>query len=326
MPIVDLERVFERLSVFPIQTFAEGVIVLSEGSRTGRLLFLVQGVVDVVKEEWHIARVAEPGAVFGDMAALRSQSHGADVLAVQRSSFIVVDDAASCLKTEPLIALYVAVVQSGRLDAANRQLIAARCELAAKGQRHRMCVAALDRIGGALRQTIAATAATSSISVTRPPAASRLSEQAVDMTVLGPVTIMPWVEIAGLLQTTNAVCATIQEETGAIAKAPAVSPVHYRFVVNRVLVPMINEAINCIYDGLAAPEDLDAMLGLGAEPAIGPLALADRIGLDVVLDILDMLHQATDDPKYQASPLLRQLVHAGSLGLKTGQGFHKYNH
>jgi 3-hydroxybutyryl-CoA dehydrogenase len=237
----------------------------------------------------------------------------------------VVDDAASCLKTEPLIALYVAVVQSGRLDAANRQLIAARRELGAKGQRHRMCVAALDRIGGALHRTIGVTAS-SSISVTRPPAASRLSDQAVDMTLLGPVTIMPWVEIAGLLQTTNAVCETIQEVTGAIGKAPAVSPVNYRFVVNRVLVPMINEAINCLYDGLAEPEDLDAMLGLGAEPAIGPLALADRIGLHVVLDILDMLYQATDDPKYQPSPLLRQLVRAGSLGLKTGQGFHKYNH
>jgi hypothetical protein len=261
-------------------------------------------VVDVVKEEWHIVRVAELGAVFGDMAALRSQPHGADVVAVQRSSFIVVYDAAACLKTESLIAHYVAVVQSGRLDAANRQLIAARCELAAKGQRHRTCVAALDRIGGALCQTIAA-AASPSISVTRPPAAARLAEQAVDMTLLGPVTIMQWVEIADLLQTTNAVCETLREATGAIGKAPGVSPVNYRFVLNRVLVPMINEAINCLYDGLAAPEDLDAMLGLGGEPAIGRLALADRIGLDVVLDILDMLYQATDDPKYQASPLLR---------------------
>jgi 3-hydroxybutyryl-CoA dehydrogenase len=89
---------------------------------------------------------------------------------------------------------------------------------------------------------------------------------------------------------------------------------------------MINEAINCLCDGLAEPEDLDAMLRLGGEPAIGPLALADRIGLDVVLDILDTLHQATDDPRYQPSPLLRQLVHAGSLGVKTGQGLHKYAH
>ncbi|MGH6902484.1 MAG: 3-hydroxyacyl-CoA dehydrogenase family protein, partial [Geminicoccaceae bacterium] len=167
---------------------------------------------------------------------------------------------------------------------------------------------------------------TSSIAVTKPPAASRLPEQAVDMTWCGRVAIMQLVEIAGLLQTSNAVCETIQEVTGAIAEARHVAQASYRFVVNRVLVPMINEAINCLYDGLAEPEDLDAMLRLGAEPATGPLALADRIGLDVVLDILDTLHQATDDPRYQPSPLLRQLVHAGSLGVKSGQGLYKYNH
>ena len=205
MPIVDLELVFERLSIFPIRTFEEGDVVLSEGSSTGRLLFLVQGTVDVVKDQWHIARVAEPGAVFGEMAALRSQPHAADVLAVRRSSFVVVDDAASCLKTEPHIALYVAVVQSSRLDAANRQLIAARCQLAAKGQRHRMCVAALDRIGGALRQTIPATTTSSNL-VTKPTAPSRLSEQAVDITLRDPVAMMQMVEIASLLQTSNAVC------------------------------------------------------------------------------------------------------------------------
>jgi len=324
MPIVDLEMVFERLSVFPIRTFEKGDVVLSDGSRTGRLLFLVQGAVDVVKDQWPIARVAEPGAVFGDMAALRSQPHAADVLAVRRSSFVVVDDAASCLKTEPLIALYVAVVQSSRLDGANRQLIAARCQLSAKGERHRMCVAALDRIGGALRETIPATSP--SILATKSPAASRLPEQAVDVTLGGPAALMQLVEIACLLQTSDAVSETIQEVTGAVGNAPHVSQVSYRFAVNRVLVPMINEAINCLYDGLAAPEELDAMLALGAAPPIGPLALADRIGLDVVLDILDTLYQATDDPRYQPSPLLRQLVHAGSLGLKTGQGFHTYNH
>jgi 3-hydroxybutyryl-CoA dehydrogenase len=322
MPIVDLNMVFERLSGFPIRTFEEGDVVLCEGSRTGRLLFLVQGAVDVVKDEWRIARVAEPGAVFGDMAALRIQAHGADVLAVQKSSFVVVDDAASCLKSEPLITLYVAVVQSGRLDAANRQLIAARSELAAKGERHRTCVAALERIGGALRRTIPVTA-TASLSMAGPAPALRLPGQGRTAS-RGPMTIIRSVEIAGLLQTSNAVCATIQAVTGATGKAPDISEVSYRFVVNRVLMPMINEAINCVHDGLAGPEDLDAMLGLGAEPAIGPLALADRIGLDVVLDILATLHQATDDPRFQPSPLLWQLVDAGRLGLKTGQGFHKY--
>lgn len=150
MPMVDLEAVFERLSAFPILVFEQGDVVLSEGSTTGRLLFLIQGAVDVVKNEWHIARVVEPGAVFGDMAALRGQPHSADVIAVQPSSFFVIDNAATFLKNEPLIALYVAVIQSGRLDAVNRHLIEARRQLAVTGQQHSMFSAVLDRIGSAL--------------------------------------------------------------------------------------------------------------------------------------------------------------------------------
>jgi Cyclic nucleotide-binding domain len=87
MPMVDLEAVFERLSAFPILVFEQGDMVLAEGSATGRLLFLIQGAVDVVKDQWQIARVVEPGAVFGDMAALRGQPHSANVIAVQPSSF-----------------------------------------------------------------------------------------------------------------------------------------------------------------------------------------------------------------------------------------------
>ena len=89
MPMVDLEAVFERLSAFPILVFEQGDVVLAEGSATGRLLFLIQGAVDVVKDQWQIAHVVEPGAVFGDMAALRGQPHSADVIAVQPSSFFV---------------------------------------------------------------------------------------------------------------------------------------------------------------------------------------------------------------------------------------------
>ena len=112
MPMVDLEAVFERLSAFPILVFEQGDVVLAEGSTTGRLLFLIQGAVDVVKDQWQIAHVVEPGAVFGDMAALRGQPHSADVIAAQPSSFFVIDNAATFLKNEPLIALYVAVIQS----------------------------------------------------------------------------------------------------------------------------------------------------------------------------------------------------------------------
>ena len=150
MPMVDLEAVFERLAAFPILVFEQGDVVLAEGSTTGRLLFLIQGAVDVVKDQWQIAHVVEPGAVFGDMAALRGQPHSADVIAAQPSSFFVIDNAATFLKNEPLIALYVAVIQSGRLDAVNRHLIDARRQLVATGQQNTMFNAVLDRIVSAL--------------------------------------------------------------------------------------------------------------------------------------------------------------------------------
>ena len=154
MSMVDLESVFERLSGFPIRIFEEGELVLPQGGRTGQLLFLLQGAIDVVKDGWHIARIAKPGAVFGDMAVLRDQPHSADVVAIERSSLFVVSDAAAFLRTEPLIALYIAVVQSGRLDAANRSVIAARSQLVAKGERDPGFVAMLDEIGAALHRVV----------------------------------------------------------------------------------------------------------------------------------------------------------------------------
>jgi CRP-like cAMP-binding protein len=155
MPVVDLEAVFERLSGFPIRSFEEGELVLAEGSTTGRLLFLIQGAVDVTKDGWHIARIAKPGAVFGEMAALGEQPHSADVVAIQKSAFFVVDDATAFLRTEPLVTLYVAVVQSQRLDAANRALIAARSQFAGTDQRGRKFTAALDKIEAALHAAAA---------------------------------------------------------------------------------------------------------------------------------------------------------------------------
>ena len=150
--MVDLETVFERLSGVPIRIFQEGEAVLTEGTRTERLYFLLQGEIDVVKDGWHISRVSKPGAVFGDMAVLRNQPHSADVIAVTRSSFFTVDDAESFLRDEPLVALYVAVVQSGRLDSANRSLIAARQKFAETGDGNQQFLEALEEIGAALNR------------------------------------------------------------------------------------------------------------------------------------------------------------------------------
>jgi len=152
MPMVDLESVFDRLSGCPIVTFAEDECVLAQGESTGQLLFLLQGAVDVVKDSWHIARITKPGAVFGDMALLRDQPHSADVVAVQQSSLYVVNDAASFLLDEPLMALHIAAVQSERLDTANRSVIAARNQLLTGEHETAEVVAMLDEIGAALQR------------------------------------------------------------------------------------------------------------------------------------------------------------------------------
>ena len=165
---------------------------------------------------------------------------------------------------------------------------------------------------------------TSSISVTRVAAASRHPQRVVGMHFFNPVPLMQLVEIIRALQTSDPVCEAVVALSKTIGKTPRVSKDSYGFVVNRVLVPMINEAINCVYEGLASPEDVDAMMKMGANHPMGPLSLADLIGLDVVLDIMETLYQGFDDPKYRPSPLLKQMRDAGYLGRKTGRGFFTY--
>jgi 3-hydroxybutyryl-CoA dehydrogenase len=166
---------------------------------------------------------------------------------------------------------------------------------------------------------------TSSISVTRIAAASREPGRVIGMHFFNPVPVMKLVEIIRALQTTDAVCDAITAVTAAIGKTPHTSKDSYGFVVNRVLVPMINEAINCVYENVATPEDVDAMMKLGANHPMGPLSLADLIGLDVVLNIMEVLSKGFDDPKYRPSPLLKLMVSAGYLGRKTQRGFFRYD-
>lgn len=165
---------------------------------------------------------------------------------------------------------------------------------------------------------------TSSISLTQLAAASAHPERVVGMHFFNPVAVMQLVEIIRALQTTDEVADAVTEVARAIGKAPHVSSDSYGFVVNRLLVPLINEAINCVHEGVATPEDIDSMMKLGANHPMGPLALGDLIGLDVVLNVMETLYQGFDDPKYRPSPLLKQMVHAGWLGRKTGKGFAEY--
>lgn len=179
----------------------------------------------------------------------------------------------------------------------------------------------LDAICGA--QTILASN-TSSISLTQIAAASAHPGRVIGMHFFNPVAMMQLIEIIRALQTTDEVAQAVTEVARAIGKSPHASSDSYGFVVNRLLVPFINEAINCVHEGVATPQDVDAMMKLGANHPMGPLALGDLIGLDVVLNIMETLCQGFDDPKYRPSPMLKQMVHAGWLGRKTGKGFFDY--
>ena len=165
---------------------------------------------------------------------------------------------------------------------------------------------------------------TSSLSVTRIAAASSSPQRIIGMHFFNPVPIMQLVEVIRALQTDDKVCAAVVKMVEGIGKKARVSKDSYGFVVNRILIPMINEAINCVYEGLATPEDVDAMMKLGANHPMGPLSLADLIGLDIVLDIMETLYNGFDDPKYRPSPLLKQMRDAGYLGRKSGRGFFSY--
>ena len=165
---------------------------------------------------------------------------------------------------------------------------------------------------------------TSSISVTKIAAAAKNPSRVIGMHFFNPVPMMQLVEVIRALQTSDEVCASIVALVGAIGKQARVAKDSFGFVVNRVLIPMVNEAINCVYEGLATPEDVDSMMKLGAAHPMGPLSLADLIGLDIILDVMETLYQGFNDPKYRPSPLLKQMCDAGYLGRKTGRGFFNY--
>ena len=165
---------------------------------------------------------------------------------------------------------------------------------------------------------------TSSISVTKIAAATKRPAKVIGMHFFNPVPVMQLIEVIRALQTDDETCDAVLETSRAIGKTPHLVKDSYGFVVNRVLIPMINEAINCLYEGLAGPEDIDEVMKLGANHPIGPLALADLIGLDVTLNVMQTLYEGFEDSKYRPSPLLKQMVDAGYLGRKTGRGFHKY--
>ncbi len=165
---------------------------------------------------------------------------------------------------------------------------------------------------------------TSSISITEIAARTGRADRVIGMHFMNPVPVMQLVEVIRGQATSDATTAKVMDIARSLGKVPVEVHDYPGFVSNRVLLPMINEAIFCVMEGVATPESIDTVMKLGMAHPMGPLALADFIGLDVCLAILEVLHRGLGDDKYRACPLLRRMVAAGQLGKKTGQGFYDY--
>ncbi|MGA2529839.1 MAG: 3-hydroxybutyryl-CoA dehydrogenase [Acidimicrobiales bacterium] len=167
---------------------------------------------------------------------------------------------------------------------------------------------------------------TSSLPITEIAALTRRPGQVIGLHFMNPVPVMKLVEVIRGLQTDEETYKAACEVATRLGKTPVEVSDSPGFVVNRVLIPMINEAIYCVYEGVSTPAGVDEVMKLGANHPMGPLALADFIGLDTCLAIMEVLYEGLGDSKYRPCPLLRKYVRAGWLGRKSGQGFFTYGH
>lgn len=182
----------------------------------------------------------------------------------------------------------------------------------------------LQQIDALLAPEVILASNTSSISITQLAAVTSRADRFIGMHFFNPVPMMALVEIIRGLQTSDATHDSVKELSLALGKSPITVKNAPGFVVNRILVPMINEAFFVLSEGLATPEDIDAGMKLGCNQPIGPLALADMIGLDVCLAVMEVYLEQFGDSKYRPCQLLKEMVAAGRLGRKTGQGVYQY--
>lgn len=264
----------------------------------------------------------------------------AQVMAQAGLDVILVDQA------EDFLARGLAAVQSGldrlvkkgALDEAGRDAVLARIatstssgQLAGVGlaievvpERFEIKRDVLTAIGAAVGPDAIIASNTSSISITALAALVEHPQRVIGMHFFNPVPVLALVEVIRGLQTDDATVARTMDLARRIGKTPVEVADAPGFVANRLLLPMINEAVFALAEGVASAEDIDTVMKLGAAHPMGPLALADLIGLDVCLGIMEVLRDQFGDDKYRPAPLLRQMVAAGRLGRKSGQGFHSY--